>query len=568
MASRVQLRAQGPTVAHIGIEQGLSQGFVTCLAQDREGFIWAGTMNGLNRYDGQRMQIFVNDPQDSLSLSSSAIGAVHDFGDCLLVGTYGTGLNIFCKKSQRFFRLPYRLPAQSNLPTDQPYSGNSLPAENVYNEVIVDADGHAWFLCYNGVFTLKAWVVRMEVPKGFWEELPSNPSLVAKLKFQAWHMDELESRWPKYLVRSGRQIICLKLDQALAFDHQQQSWTPLRWSGGVPPVLANIVPAADQRTSLAQGADMSAWHCAGKDCKPLGQLPGLVFFFNDKKLWLREDGWLKAYAIRQSLAEVDWTSPLSSVPIRDGRTMAMFDRSNNLWFADDILGLAKFSAINGRFRHYFQGQSLMARPLQLNTGGFGYLQNSRVKLAGKPDPSLRELPRILMQERLYSYMLNTDANGNNWLAGYNPIKGRSYVVKFDAKTGQPKWWTAPAPKAPPYFSMFDEAGMFWYTAGGVLVRFDPNLPATASDEQRWAFFDFSVLGTAEDQVVGMAKTADGTWWMATMKGLVQATPTKKTSGELGFDFQLHTTKANELNSLRSNNVACLLADPKDAKLLW
>lgn len=564
VSSYVQLWSQSTPLEHIGIDQGLSQGFVTCLAQDREGFIWAGTMNGLNRYDGQRMQVFVNDPHDSLSLSSSAIGAVRDFGDCLLVGTYGTGLNIFCKKSQRFLRLPYRMPGQANLPTDKTYQGSSLPAENVFNEMVVDADGHVWFVNYNGVFSHKGWVVRMEVPKGFWEALPSNPSLATKVLYRAWHIDSLESKWSQYLIGGERQIICLERNQALTFDHEQQNWAPLRWQGGLPPVLANVVFAEDKRSSLVQAADLSVWYCMGNDCKPLGKLPGLVFFFNEKKLWLREDGWLRAYANRHSLANVDWASPLLSVPIQDSRTMTVFDRSGNLWFADDILGLAKYSTINGRFRHYFAGKSLMTRPHQVNSGGFGYLQDSRMKLEGRPDPSLRELPRILEQERLYTSMLNTDSNGNYWLAGYNPIEGRSYVVKLDAKTGQPKWWTATKPKASPYFSLFDEAGMFWFTAGGMLVRFDPNLPENTNDEQRWTFFDFSVLGTADDQVVGMAKTADGSWWMATMKGLIRAKPTKNSS----FDFQIHITKPNDPNSLRSNNVACLLTDPKDANLLW
>ncbi|MCC6725206.1 MAG: hypothetical protein IT258_11900, partial [Saprospiraceae bacterium] len=394
-SSHVQLWSQSPPLEHIGIEQGLSQGFVTCLAQDREGFIWAGTMNGLNRYDGHRIKVFVNDPHDSLSLSSSAIGGVRDFGNCLLVGTYGTGLNIFCKKSQRFFRLPYHLPGQADLPTDKVYSGSSLPAENVFNEMVVDADGHIWFLNYNGVFSHKGWIVRMEVPKGFWEELPGNPTLVGKIKFRGWHMDNLESKWLQFLAGSGRQIVCLKRNQALTFDKQQQEWSPLQLQGGAPTVLLNVVQAEDNRTSLVQGIDSLAWHCTGNDCKPLGKLPGLDFYFNEKKVWVRQGYWLRAYVIGQSLAAVDWTAPIASVPIKDERTLTIFDRSGNLWFTDDILGLAKYSTINGRFRHYFVGQSLMTRPFQINSGGFGYLLNSRIKLKGNPNPILQKFQRIL-----------------------------------------------------------------------------------------------------------------------------------------------------------------------------
>jgi hypothetical protein len=38
--------------AHLSLEQGLSQSTVLCILQDRRGFMWFGTQDGLNRYDG------------------------------------------------------------------------------------------------------------------------------------------------------------------------------------------------------------------------------------------------------------------------------------------------------------------------------------------------------------------------------------------------------------------------------------------------------------------------------------------------------------------------------------
>ena len=57
----------------ISTTEGLSQGLVNDILQDRDGFIWIATKSGLNRFDGYNFKVFMNDPQDSNSISSNAI---------------------------------------------------------------------------------------------------------------------------------------------------------------------------------------------------------------------------------------------------------------------------------------------------------------------------------------------------------------------------------------------------------------------------------------------------------------------------------------------------------------
>ena len=54
---------------HISIEQGLSQSSVKVILQDRRGFLWFGTEDGLNRFDGYNFKIFKPDPDAINSLS-------------------------------------------------------------------------------------------------------------------------------------------------------------------------------------------------------------------------------------------------------------------------------------------------------------------------------------------------------------------------------------------------------------------------------------------------------------------------------------------------------------------
>ena len=53
----------------LGLEDGLSQNAVLAMLQDRQGFLWFGTQDGLNRYDGYTFVVYKNDPDDANSLS-------------------------------------------------------------------------------------------------------------------------------------------------------------------------------------------------------------------------------------------------------------------------------------------------------------------------------------------------------------------------------------------------------------------------------------------------------------------------------------------------------------------
>ncbi|TDW95820.1 two-component regulator propeller domain-containing protein [Dinghuibacter silviterrae] len=65
-----------PRVRYLGIEQGLSNNAVTCVCQDAKGFLWFGTYDGLNRYDGYGFTVYRNVIGDSTSLAFDNIASV------------------------------------------------------------------------------------------------------------------------------------------------------------------------------------------------------------------------------------------------------------------------------------------------------------------------------------------------------------------------------------------------------------------------------------------------------------------------------------------------------------
>ncbi|WP_242204237.1 hybrid sensor histidine kinase/response regulator transcription factor [Aestuariivivens insulae] len=90
---------------NISLKQGLSQSSVLCILQDKEGFIWFGTRDGLNKYDGNTFKTYRYDSQDSTSLSHSSIKALfEDSSGVLWVGTRH-GLNKYIPETDSFERI-------------------------------------------------------------------------------------------------------------------------------------------------------------------------------------------------------------------------------------------------------------------------------------------------------------------------------------------------------------------------------------------------------------------------------------------------------------------------------
>lgn len=63
---------------HYQVENGLSNNAVMCSLQDHHGFMWFGTRDGLNRFDGLSFKIFRNDPENINSIGSNAITGLYE----------------------------------------------------------------------------------------------------------------------------------------------------------------------------------------------------------------------------------------------------------------------------------------------------------------------------------------------------------------------------------------------------------------------------------------------------------------------------------------------------------
>jgi signal transduction histidine kinase/ligand-binding sensor domain-containing protein/DNA-binding response OmpR family regulator len=157
-----------PTFRHITITDGLSQNAVAAIVQDRRGFMWFGTKDGLNRYDGYNFVVFRHDPFDPATLSDSDVSALFEDRDGRLwVGTRDGGLNRFDRDQENFRR----------------YDSGS---EASVNTIAQDTAGDLW-IGTDGAGLLRLRRDQVEREDATWERFTHDPADPASLGHDRVH---------------------------------------------------------------------------------------------------------------------------------------------------------------------------------------------------------------------------------------------------------------------------------------------------------------------------------------------------------------------------------------------
>ena len=180
----------------LSIKDGLSEATVRSIMEDRKGFMWFGTEDGLNKYDGYDFTVYKTTVQDSFSVSSNNIKCIYtDSKGSLWIGTRH-GLNLYDPVLDRFYN----------------FNNSTCPAlkyiKGDMEAVIEDKNGCLWVISTDGLYKI--------------------PSLQEKPQRFHFRIDNNIKEFASIEVDSNNNFLIGTQDGLLAFNTQNLTFTDLR----------------------------------------------------------------------------------------------------------------------------------------------------------------------------------------------------------------------------------------------------------------------------------------------------------------------------------------------------
>ena len=155
---------------HYTVAQGLSSNSITCIIEDKRGFIWASTNSGLNRFDGLHFKQYFYDPNNEASPSDDGGNELYeDRNGYIWYSTMATGLNRYDPKTDSFKRY---------------FSKNSADNSNVTGYTFAeDRSGVLYMMSEQGLCAYDAKTDKIRLIH-FNNEEPVLPAITRKIFFK------------------------------------------------------------------------------------------------------------------------------------------------------------------------------------------------------------------------------------------------------------------------------------------------------------------------------------------------------------------------------------------------
>jgi signal transduction histidine kinase/DNA-binding response OmpR family regulator/ligand-binding sensor domain-containing protein len=514
----------------ISIAQGLSQGMVYDILQDKEGFIWVGTKDGLNRYDGYTFKVFTNDPYNDKTLSSNSINKLfEDSKGRIWVGTENEGLNIYDKKTGNFLRIQHTATNANGLSSNSIKIMEELPDGRM---LIAADDGKI------NMVTLKDNFLDKGVT-------PNITTLVMPNSTNVYGIgnDKNGTTWIGGMDGTVYQLDAKKNAFTLAPNMQ----------------LLNNGYLTKSEDILING-DLYLY--TGKAVIPLFDTKkkpeGNIIFRPNSDLWDKHHRETSFYEVSTwgPNKKIEW-----GLKLPEKRIIYPFivDQSGLIWCGTVGYGLKKYNVDNDRFNTQLFGYStytiLPNADNDFFIGDVGYQwRRSTNKIiqenAFKNIPQVTQIDNFIIA-KTGDYWLKSDDKG---YFKYNPVTNK--LTSYPSINN----YKGMGSKQP---IMEDSKQQIWFSGlGGSIMLFN-----TVTEKVTTINMNTNAAKKMADLAIITALYEDknGTYWVGTLDGFANVQLAKTPDAKPQIKWYYNNSNPNTLNY---NHVSCFLDDPANANYLW
>jgi len=541
-----QVPVVSPSLEPITIDDGLSQGYVSCMLQDRKGFMWFGTLGGLNRYDGHNFKVFSFEPNNPYSLSGNNVFALYEDQESRIwIGTHGQGLCVYDPNTERIHRITGTGEAAKHLTTLQ------------IKAISHDHLGQLWVGGHSDNQPFGLYKVEVN-----WPDSPDHPAYLKSRisRFQLEH-DSLFLNNNVYTVHSDSQYLWIGTDWGLYSTQPGEKeiqfkvhTAPLHQDGRPYSGVFSILPGEEK---LWLGRSGSIQILNTKTNKLLGDIPPFpgIPWVSDLQMDKYQQLWFTDYrGSGATMISRDSVTYGRSLPptVLGGIASLLVDRSDVIWFGTKSRGLYKFSPGTNRFNPlhgtFVQQQNQYVGQLFEDQQGRLWVNNEvldrKTGILSRPDFLPRPRHTIHLEEA---------PNGILW-----GIIGPGLLWSYNPKTKETKQYNLGASVIVDGPIHVDSSGLLWCGVAGTLYRFAPST-------QQLETFVYNPSATANQVgsfIFSIAHDASGNLWMGTQQGLVRFDKSNQT-------FKVFRHDPGDSESLGSDRVLCILQDPLEPnRFLW
>ena len=531
--------------------QGLSQGRVSDIIQCRDGFLWMTTQAGLNRYDGYSFKVYSHDAFDPNSISNNAtLFLYEDSKGRIWVGSEH-GLNIFDKKTERFYRLYHDAKNPNSL------SGNLSETRNT--EL---ADGR--FLISTSPTVLDI----ITLPDDFFERekdimiehinKPTTSINQGNFKNEMTYTDSKNITWYKnynYLYRFN--------EKTFQFELQKKEYL---WSDQIIKNKDGSVWFNDEYISLFDGINSYPTFT-----KPIvnSYLPPI----------LKEDNgrlWMGSSKMNATLEVFDVSKWEKGKPIDAGKSLIFSDHnvfalkifkdiSGLIWIGQNGHGLRKYSFDSEKFNHIAPNKSI--RKIISDSQNNLYLHTwNGIILTIDLKGNVKDHAKVPSKAPFISFF--TSKTGDLWLTEIMDYLSLPIVSlqQINLSTKERKSYKVDFKGSYPHVQKIieDNNGLLWIGGlNGFYAVFDPK----TGNFKEFNIKKFTEKKLSEDNYnTALYNDKQGTIWIGTQEGFAKM----QSKGILITDPTItwYSNDPKNITSLNNNHVSTFLDDPIDNGLLW